>query len=981
MDGRENIERRIGVRDSSGPEHDKYQCIIKEISQHLSNELYKNKRLLFITGAGISSEKKSENTSNKSDDKEKQDAQNKSSESDTWAELNVPGTEDILNRIETLVERYPERECFSQEFKEIFEEYKESKNRKDNKQESQSKLLTYIQNAYMQKEDYVQETDLEHLQKIWTNFVHDLLDCITQAKPTAIHESIADLMIEINEGGRNRNTKNQAVALTTNFDNLLQKCFANRGKNFYPLLDRKALDQYYTSAENDNSHIEIQSRGDVFWVECSGEKNRTCEYRRKRILLPNIDPSITTNITCPLCGSKALIYFAFPGTKEKDAEMATMVDGLWKYISTSISTIIIVGSSLDYDPVLIEFIRELAKRYAIKIVYISRYKDNGEPQIREKIIPRINDKKATDFLFGSNAVSDSYWLQAVDTSLILNDIFREYKNSCRPNSELINKTKNKTIRKSCLGIITRLFSEDCNEEKLEESEMDTINLFRLSIEKDNQNTGAEESEETSVFEIPELMQLRQYSQLGMKTYWLCKNKDISSYKLHTRYKHSLGVMLIASYIYLNKVDKPSWNELTFLQLAALLHDIGHLPYSHLMEEVFNEFGWKLSSTDKSYSHEQNSKQLLVKIYNDEHNSTLKELLDRIGYTCEDLQRLISGEFGVGYLDALINSPIDCDKIEYLFTDTIYTRNDTRYKIDEFLKDFVCDDLKINCTGCFLISGKSTRAFLKLINMRGDMYENTYYRSGLRYLESCTKLIIRTFLSYYCNEESKLSAAANKSDYPCFKDLSECKIRTTIAYLEDTIAGKSKDVSEIAIIQKMYSDIEKRYCNSEKSYSIISIKPCLDYCIDAIVKTKYNELSNIETTRIRIFEVNSSIDKAQLRGIIKNLYLRFPGVVLIDLIESKSSFSFGRRDTGILRSDGTTSPYENILIKDIKQVKGYTDKKYICIGDAVKQVNSELKYPTHSYIYLHRITDNRFSYMQAEDYIIDEFRKGGIIDVK
>ena len=85
-----------------------------------------------------------------------------------------------------------------------------------------------------------------------------------------------------------------------------------------------------------------------------------------------------------------------------------------------------------------------------------------------------------------------------------------------------------------------------------------------------------------MLDIPELKKLKNYSQLGMKTYWLRKNGDSLDYKLHTRYKHSLGVMVIATYIYLKKKDKPSYNEMTFLQLAALLHDIGHLPYSHLI---------------------------------------------------------------------------------------------------------------------------------------------------------------------------------------------------------------------------------------------------------------------------------------------------------------------------------------------------------------------------------------------------------------
>ena len=926
MISKDEIVARIAVRDSEG-EKDKYQKIIQKISEGISNEISKNKRLLLITGAGISS----------------------------GGEKSVPGMEKLLEKIENLVKEFQANYKLSQEFGNIFKEYEASKDT-DNKHDSQSKLLTYIQNAYMQKSDYVQPSDLEPLRKLWIKFVFYLLTQVLAAEPTDLHKSITNLMIEINEADHPTDVKNQAIVLTTNFDNMLKKEFDEHGKTFYPILDREALDLYYTSSEEDNSYIEIQSRGDVFWMECCGDKNRTCTNRKKQILLPHNTSNEITDITCPLCGSKALVYFAFPGTKEKDAEMATVVDGLWKFISTSVSTIIVVGSSLDYDPVLIEFMRELARRYNIRFVYISRYKeDDPTPNIKEKIVPLINEKKATDFLFGSNTVSDSYWLLAKKTNLILNDILNEYRRVHSKTIKLVDDRDN--LCDACLEMISMLYAE--KKDKIRSIET----LFRSSF-----------PENATLLEFPELQKLKKFSQLGMKTYWLREDGDSLDYKLHTRYKHSFGVMLIATYIYLKKVEKPSYNEMTFLQLAALLHDIGHLPYSHLMEEVFNEFGWKLSFSDKTYSHEQNTKLLLDEMYNkDDSSNKLKPWLDKINYTCSDLQRLISGEFGVGYLDALINSPIDCDKIEYLFTDTMYTRNDRRYKIDDFLNDFVCNDLRINSTGNILISGKSTRAFLKLIDLRGEMYENTYYRSGLRFLESCTKLIIRTFFSYFCAEDKVFTDITNQERYPSFKDLSECKIQTAVKYLKSVICKEG--VCEKAIIEDMYKQIEEKY-----NYSMNSIKECLKNCKDKILNTNKSTLSTIESTRIRIFEVKGDIDKNQLRNLIKHLYLRFPGVVLIDYIESKSSFSFGKRDNGILRSDGTSSPNENIMIKDIKQIKGYKDSKYICIGDAINQVNNELKYSTHSYIYLHRITDNRFSYMQAEDLIIDELRKDGIIDV-
>src|SRR6516225_3259573 len=57
---------------------------------------------------------------------------------------------------------------------------------------------------------------------------------------------------------------------------------------------------------------------------------------------------------------------------------------------------------------------------------------------------------------------------------------------------------------------------------------------------------------------------------------------------HSRFAHSLGVFAIMRRI-VRKLDdrtpKPKDSDVENLRLAALLHDVGHYPYSHLMERV------------------------------------------------------------------------------------------------------------------------------------------------------------------------------------------------------------------------------------------------------------------------------------------------------------------------------------------------------------------------------------------------------------
>ncbi|MCD6227176.1 HD domain-containing protein [Candidatus Micrarchaeota archaeon] len=81
----------------------------------------------------------------------------------------------------------------------------------------------------------------------------------------------------------------------------------------------------------------------------------------------------------------------------------------------------------------------------------------------------------------------------------------------------------------------------------------------------------------------------------IKTYWFQRLKYIHhtgvdftfSYRIHTRYQHSLGVYSLATLFY------PK-NEL--IRLSALLHDIGHLPFSHAVEDAYK------STKNKSIHH-------------------------------------------------------------------------------------------------------------------------------------------------------------------------------------------------------------------------------------------------------------------------------------------------------------------------------------------------------------------------------------------
>lgn len=73
---------------------------------------------------------------------------------------------------------------------------------------------------------------------------------------------------------------------------------------------------------------------------------------------------------------------------------------------------------------------------------------------------------------------------------------------------------------------------------------------------------------------------------------------------HTRFEHSLGTMHIATQIFdqIGAEDKVYWRQM--VRLAALCHDLGHLPFSHVAEGVLlgsnGHEEWTLKIIESSY---------------------------------------------------------------------------------------------------------------------------------------------------------------------------------------------------------------------------------------------------------------------------------------------------------------------------------------------------------------------------------------------
>jgi len=152
-----------------------------------------------------------------------------------------------------------------------------------------------------------------------------------------------------------------------------------------------------------------------------------------------------------------------------------------------------------------------------------------------------------------------------------------------------------------------------------------------------------------VFDLMEhkyFQRLRRISQMGL-SYIVYPGAH------HTRFHHALGAMFLmqkAVQVLHSKGVGISENEENALYIAILLHDIGHGPFSHAME----------NSIVENISHEQISL-LFMEALNKKFNKQLTLAI-----------QIFKDEYSRKFLHQLVSGQLDMDRLDYLKRDSFYT---------------------------------------------------------------------------------------------------------------------------------------------------------------------------------------------------------------------------------------------------------------------------------------------------------------------
>jgi hypothetical protein len=206
-----------------------------------------------------------------------------------------------------------------------------------------------------------------------------------------------------------------------------------------------------------------------------------------------------------------------------------------------------------------------------------------------------------------------------------------------------------------------------------------------------------------LIDTPEFQRLRRIRQLGPASMTFHGAES-------SRFTHSLGVMAIARRAFdrlaQHHPELDSYRPVVLC--AALLHDVGHGPFSHTCEEIFGSH------------HEHWTERIL------QESPEIRQLLD--GYDVNLLPQMISvyhKSHPIPLVWQLVSSQLDCDRLDYLMRDSHFTgASYGNLDLDRILLALRYDPE----TQQLVVAGKGLAAIEHYLVVRYFMYAQIYNHS-------------------------------------------------------------------------------------------------------------------------------------------------------------------------------------------------------------------------------------------------------------
>jgi hypothetical protein len=231
-----------------------------------------------------------------------------------------------------------------------------------------------------------------------------------------------------------------------------------------------------------------------------------------------------------------------------------------------------------------------------------------------------------------------------------------------------------------------------------------------------------------LIDTAEFQRLRRIRQLGLAHYAYQSAE-------HSRFTHSLGALHLATRI-LAKLDlkyKISAEAKIAVRVAALLHDIGHGAFSHVLETIL------------SFHHENFT---IEAVLSDE--TEVGRILKKFSAELpENVADIIRGTFRPAALAQLVSSQLDVDRMDYLLRDSLMTG--AKYGIYDL--EWIIKSIEIDEENDRLyVSARGVYAVEDYLQARYYMFRQVYFHRTLRSAENVLRSLFRRALYLFQNNK-------------------------------------------------------------------------------------------------------------------------------------------------------------------------------------------------------------------------------------
>lgn len=229
---------------------------------------------------------------------------------------------------------------------------------------------------------------------------------------------------------------------------------------------------------------------------------------------------------------------------------------------------------------------------------------------------------------------------------------------------------------------------------------------------------------TALIDTPEFQRLRRIRQLGL-AYFAYQSAE------HSRFTHSLGAFHLATRILDRLAPKYdiSASDRLAVRVAALLHDVGHGAFSHVIEPILG------------FHHEDYSVRTII----DPGTAINRVLCQYSADLANDVASIIRGDFRVRSLGQLVSSQLDVDRMDYLLRDSLMTG--AKYGI--FDLEWIIKSIGINDADDHLyVSAPGIAAVEDYLQARYYMFRQVYFHRTLRSAETVLKSLLQRAIALF-----------------------------------------------------------------------------------------------------------------------------------------------------------------------------------------------------------------------------------------